>query len=88
MIDQAREEGETIKPEEFTAPILCITKDNRIEMMARSEFTISMIERGFKLVALEREPHISDIKKLVPVQLMTTQTRSSFVLYRYPHLLT
>ena len=88
VIDQAREEGETIKPEEFTAPILCITKDNRIEMMARSEFTISMIERGFKLVALEREPHISDIKKLVPVQLMITQTRSSFVLYRYPHLLT
>jgi len=63
-------------------PIICICKDNKIEMMARNDFELGMLDRGYKLVALEREPHMADMTKLVPVQLMITQQRSSYMVFR------
>ena len=52
-------------------------------MMARSDFEIGNLEKNYKLVALEREVHDKDTSKLVPIQLMITQMRSSYMLFRY-----
>ena len=40
--------------------------------MARSDFELGRIEKGFKLIALEREVHSNDTSNLVPIQLMIT----------------
>ena len=72
VLDQALEEGENITLDDLAAPIICIVKDQKVEMMARNDFEIGRLERGFKIVALEREVHGRDTAKLVPIQLMIT----------------
>ena len=49
-----------------------MSKDSKIEMLAKSDFEIGKLEKGYKLVALERQQHDHDTSKLVPVQLMVT----------------
>ena len=57
ILDQAIEEGENITIDDVAPPIICIVKDQKIEMMARNDFEVGRLERGFKVVALEREVH-------------------------------
>ena len=57
ILDQANEEGENITIDDVAPPIICIVKDQKIEMMARNDFEVGRLERGFKVVALEREVH-------------------------------
>lgn len=52
-----REEGED--PDEALPPIVCISKDKKVEQMAQSKIILSEIEKGYSLVALEREKHES-----------------------------
>ena len=72
IIDQARDDGVQLDPDSVLPPIICISKDNKIEIMARSDFEIASLERGYKLVALEREPTQGAISNYVAVQLMVT----------------
>ena len=54
ILEQALAEGESCSIDDIQPPIICITKDQRIEMMARSDFTIGNLVSGFNFVALER----------------------------------
>ena len=44
-------------PKDCQVPIICISKDKRIEEMAPSNVLLSRIEKGYELVAIEREKH-------------------------------
>ena len=55
ILDQALAEGDSCTLDDIQPPIICIARDNRIEMLARSDFCIGNLESGFKLVALERQ---------------------------------
>ena len=55
VIDQLREEGQQATEEDVLPPIVCITKDFKIEMMCRNDFPISKLAKGFTLAAIERE---------------------------------
>ena len=79
---QAVAEGENVTLDDVQMPIICIVKDLKIEMMAKSDFEIGNLSSGFKLVALEREDHDKDTSKLVPLQLMITQQKSSYMIFR------
>lgn len=57
-------------------------------MMARSDFCIGDLESGYKLVALERQIHDRDTNRLVAVQIMITQNRSSYMVFKGPQMLT
>lgn len=81
-------EGEEVKLEDVQYPIICVSKDNKIEMMARSDFEINCLDRGYKLVALERQQHDLEMSKIIPVQLMISQTKSSYMIYKAPQLIT
>ena len=81
MLEQAIEEGNNVTIDDIAAPIICVVKDYKIEMMARSDFELGKLERGFKLVALERESHGDDTRRLVAIQLMITQQRSSYLFF-------
>lgn len=50
--------------------------------MARSDFEICSLDRGYKLVALEREETAGNISNYVAVQLMVTQQRSSYYMFK------
>ena len=67
MLDAALEEGEQVTIDDILPPIICVSKDFKIEMLARSDFEIGKLEKGFKLVALERQKHDNDASKLVPI---------------------
>ena len=56
--------------------------------MARSDFEIGDLDSGFKLVALERQAHEKDTTKLLPIQVMVTQQRSSYMIWKTPQPLT
>lgn len=70
-------------------PIICITKDNKVERMAKNDFEIRNLDKNFKLAALERPPHdTSAVNKYTAVQLMVTQQRSSYMLWKTQQPLT
>ena len=73
IFDQAILDGEEITLDDVSLPIICVTKDNKVSMMARSEFTVDCLSSGFKFVALERDEHVKEINKLVVIELMITQ---------------
>ena len=88
ILEQALAEGDSCSLEDIQPPIICIARDQRIESLARSDFCIGNLESGFKLVALERQIHEKDTSKLAPVQIMITQQRSSYMIFRTPQPLT
>ena len=56
--------------------------------MVRSDIEIRSLEKGYKLVALERPEHDPDTSKVTAVQLMVTQQRSSYMLWKTQQPLT
>ena len=82
VLEQYLEEGEQLTLDDVQPPIICIVKDCKIEMMARSDFELGLLDKGFKLVAIEREVHSHDTSNLVPIQLMITQQRSSYMIFK------
>lgn len=50
--------------------------------MARSDFEIGSLDRGYKLVALEREVTSGPINNYLAIQLMVTQQRSSYYMFK------
>ena len=72
VLAQAQKEGENVEIDDILPPIICIVKDSKIEMMARNDFEIGRLERGYKIVAIERQKHDKDTSKLAPVQIMIT----------------
>ena len=74
LVQYAQENGED--PTKCAAPIICISKDKKIEEMAQSKVQLSRIEKGYEFVAIEREQHAA--KDIQPVQLIITQQRKNF----------
>ncbi len=68
--------------DDIKTPIICIAKDKKIEIMARGEFELRNLEKGYHLVALERPDHDPDTTKVTVVQVMITQQRSSYMLFK------
>ena len=67
LLEVAIENNEDVTIDDISAPILVIVRDNQIQMMARNSLEIGQVERGFKLVAIERQNHDRDTSKLVPI---------------------
>ena len=72
MYDQAKKDGEDVTLDDVKPPIICIVKDKKIEIMARSDIELSHLEKGYHLVALERPDHDPDTSTVSVVQLMIT----------------
>lgn len=73
MLEHALEEGEkTLTLDDISPPILCIAKDFKIERMLKSDFELRDLEKGYKIVALERPDHERDTTKIAIVELMMT----------------
>ena len=54
LLEVAQENNEDVTIDDISAPIICVVRDNQIHMMARNDFEIGRVDRGFKLVAIER----------------------------------
>lgn len=68
--------------EDINLPIICIVRDSKIEKMARSDFEIRGLDKNYKLVAVERPA--SEMKSYTAMQIMITQQRSSYVMWKTP----
>lgn len=68
--------------------MIALCKENRIEMLCRNNFYIGNLDRGYELVALERSLMSKETEKDVNVELMITQTRSSYLMFSKQHILT
>jgi hypothetical protein len=51
MID----EGKHVDIEAVSPPIICVTKSNRIHIMARNDMLLSELDKEYSLCAVERE---------------------------------
>lgn len=51
-------------------------------MMAKTDFELGHLDKGYHLVAIERPDHDPDTAKVCVVQLMITQQRSSYVMFK------
>lgn len=67
--------------DDIAHPIICISKDLKIERLIRSDFELRDLEKGYKIVAMERPEHEKDTSKVAVVQLMMTQQRSSYMMW-------
>lgn len=55
IYQQAVDSGEQVESiDDINMPIIAVVKDRKIELMARSNFMVANLERGYKFVALER----------------------------------
>ena len=88
ILDQALEEGEQVTLDDIHPPIICIAKDSRVERMAKSDTQLCDLEKGYRFVAVERPDHDRDTSKVVAVQLMVTQHRSSYMIWKTQQPLT
>ena len=53
--------------DDIKTPIICIAKDKKIEIMARGEFELRNLDKGYHLVALERPDHDPDTTKVTVI---------------------
>lgn len=58
--------------DDIPQPIICISKDLKIERLVKSDFELRDLEKGYKVVAMERPEHDRDTSKVAVVQLMMT----------------
>ena len=67
LYDQAIKDGEDVTLDDIKAPIICISKDKKIEMMAKTDFQLGHLDKGYHLVAIERPDHDPDTAKVCVV---------------------
>ena len=73
VYQQAVDDGEDVKFEDISLPIICVTKNKLIIQMARGDLRLSDIESGFDIVAVERQKTQEALKELIPINLIITQ---------------
>ena len=70
-IYEAKKENENeLELDDVQAPILCIAKDRKIVHMMSSDFRLASVEKGYSVVAVEREKMTS--KDIVALTLLIT----------------
>ena len=67
------DDGESIKFDDISPPIICVTKNRLIIQMARGDLRLSDIESGYDIVAVERQKTQEALKELIPINLIITQ---------------
>ena len=76
----ASEGQKDLRLEDVQQPLICIVKDKEIEQMARADFVIGCLEKGYELVALEREKsHGVNLRDYCAVEILMTQNRRSYI---------